>query len=295
MKTSLSAVLLAVILTACAPVINFEDISQGASVLAPDSLPQLPTLDDMLRTTPVSTSFDDVYPEALPPEITADLTSYRSLAAAPRTKGGDFILLPGLYALEAESFCLKPGTYGPGEGDGYLPAPLEGDRGEIIEKILSSYASHPAVSQRDVQVLLWAIIAQTKLLDMPAAYQATARALLTEGELFDLNGGALGLIPESVWRQLRAQIPPDIAQIYAAERELRQVLRRSAATYEELEDIAVLVGAAPPEDLIRPVARGSWAAHPGGYFVRYFPSGYQSTRVEVYVPSAGGDGGERDH
>jgi hypothetical protein len=32
------------------------------------------------------------------------------------------------------------------------------------------------------------------------------------------------------------------------------------------------------------VPSGRWSMHPDGYFVRYLPSGYSSTRVEIWVP-----------
>jgi hypothetical protein len=102
--------------------------------------------------------------------------------------------------------------------------------------------------------------------------------------LIELNGGALGFIPDSVWAGLQSQIPSELRQIYAAERELRNLLNDANYTYESLEEIAVLAGIAPAEYLIRDVPRGRWAEHPDGYFVRYFPNGYQSTRVEVLVP-----------
>jgi len=32
------------------------------------------------------------------------------------------------------------------------------------------------------------------------------------------------------------------------------------------------------------VPRGIWTLHPDGFYVRYFPSGYSITKVQVYVP-----------
>ena len=29
---------------------------------------------------------------------------------------------------------------------------------------------------------------------------------------------------------------------------------------------------------------GRWSLHPDGYYVRYIPSGYSSTRTEIWVP-----------
>ncbi len=33
------------------------------------------------------------------------------------------------------------------------------------------------------------------------------------------------------------------------------------------------------------VPEGRWSRHPDGYWVRYLPSGYSSTRLEVWVPA----------
>ena len=46
----------------------------------------------------------------------------------------------------------------------------------------------------------------------------------------------------------------------------------------------VLSGNAPLGPGSREVPSGRWSVHPDGYYVRYLPSGYSSTRVEIYVP-----------
>ncbi|MEM7736629.1 MAG: hypothetical protein AAF267_12650 [Deinococcota bacterium] len=210
----------------------------------------------------------------------ATFTDIRTL---PRN-GNGYTLTPGLYELEAESFCLRAGTHGPSAGDGYLPAPLLGDREAIVYKILATYAGSTAVSQRDAQVLIWAIVANTRYTDMSPRVQLTAAALLTEEELFTLNDGAIGLIPDQVWFELEQQIPAPVRQVYIAERRMRNLINQADSSYETLEDVAVLTGAAPAASLIREIPRGQWAAHPDGYLIRYFPSGYSRTRVEVFVP-----------
>ena len=43
---------------------------------------------------------------------------------------------------------------------------------------------------------------------------------------------------------------------------------------------------APLSTRIREVSKSRWSYHPDGYFIRFFPSGYQKTRVDVYVPYA---------
>ena len=31
-----------------------------------------------------------------------------------------------------------------------------------------------------------------------------------------------------------------------------------------------------------------WSLHPDGYYIRYFPSGYSRTKVQIYVPESKG-------
>ncbi len=56
----------------------------------------------------------------------------------------------------------------------------------------------------------------------------------------------------------------------------------TAGTFEDFERIAVLAGMAPTED--HGVRKGLWSKHPDGYYVRYFPRGYSTTTVQLWVP-----------
>jgi hypothetical protein len=280
--------ILAGLLAACSPSATenvlgdvARDAGAEAAAAAIQDAPGLPTIDDLLSTNPITTSFEDAYAERDLFGVTD--TTYTNIRSMPSSSAG-YTLTSGFYELEAESFCLRAGTHGPSDGDGYLPAPLLGERRQIVYKILSTYASNPNVSQRDAQVLLWAIIASTPFSDMSARVQATAIALLNEEELFELNNGVIGLVPDPVWFELEQQIPAPVRAIYRAERDIRNLVASANSSYETLETVAVLSGAAPASSLVRQVPRGQWAQHPEGYFVRYFPSGYSRTRVEVYVP-----------
>jgi hypothetical protein len=46
----------------------------------------------------------------------------------------------------------------------------------------------------------------------------------------------------------------------------------------------VLSGAAPRGEGSIEIPSGRWSMHPDGYYIRYIPSGYSSTRVEIWVP-----------
>jgi hypothetical protein len=248
-------------------------------------LPQLPTLESLLNKPPVTTSFADAHAEVafLDDAIPENARAF-PMTLMPRDPQGRYLLGPGLYELEAQSYCIQTGTHAPSQGDGYLYAPLQGPRAKVMQAILRRSAEKPEIEQHDVQVLLWAVIARAKLREMSPQLQRTATALLDTRELFELNGGALGLIPPQVIDKYMAKLSPRLQKVLRAEQQLRQHLERANATYQEYEQLAVLAGLAPPADVIRPTPRGRWSWHPDGYFIRYFPQGYQRMRMQVYVP-----------
>lgn len=53
---------------------------------------------------------------------------------------------------------------------------------------------------------------------------------------------------------------------------------------DETDRAAVRLGSPPLEEGDRDVPRGRWSYHPNGYFLRYFPTGYSRTEVQIYVP-----------
>lgn len=246
---------------------------------------EIPGLEGILTAEPpISTTLEDALYEA--PELDGfNPQDFILLAEMPRTPEGGFYLLPGVYEFTAQSYCLKAGTYAPRtSGDGYLYAPLLGPKADIVQRILERSVVHPEIEQRDIQVLLWAIIARHNLSDMPGDMQLTAAKLLSPEELFELNGGALGLVPEEMMQDAFANLPPLVRQTLEAEARLRRMLSSANSSYEDLERSAVLTGIAPAEDLVREIPDGRWSLHPDGFYVRYFPSGYSTTRIELYVP-----------
>jgi|Deesub1362B_J571_1020462.scaffolds.fasta_scaffold00001_29 hypothetical protein len=206
----------------------------------------------------------------------------------PRSSDGSFFPdLKGFFKFECQSYCLCPGTYGPSEergGEGYLYAPLKGPYADIIHNILKRSYAHPEIPQEDIQVLLWAIISRTKISQMSRSSQITAAKLLTKEELFRLNGGALGLVPEELLTRAMSHLPLSLQRILTAEARLRRMLTEGEALYSELEQVAVLQGDPPPEKGDREVPWGRWSFHPNGYFIRYFPDGYSRMTVEIYLP-----------
>ena len=190
---------------------------------------------------------------------------------------------PGAYEASVESFCLHAGTHGPSSGDGYLYAPLKGSKAEIIHGILLGAAEHRDIPQTAIQMLIWSIEARAKLKNLPPNLQIAAAKLLSKAELLDLNGGALGLIPDAVWKKALQSAPPEARRLLETQATIRNKLASAGTTFKEIEQLAVL--ARPPDhDGIKTV-RGRWSSHPGGFFVRYLPDGYTKMKIQVYVPT----------
>src|SRR4051794_21490483 len=206
----------------------------------------------------------------------------RSLMTLQRTPNGGFVLQPGYYMFQDQSYCLKAGTHGPGGGDGYLYAPPKGPAEDPVMTIVRNSVNHPEIHQHDIQLLLWAIIARAKFEDLSPELKATAARLLTPRQLAGLNRSALDTV-SSVANHFGG-LPEPLRQIAQAEAQLRQVLSTPGASFAEMERIAVLSGNAPMGPGSQDIPSGRWSAHPDGYYVRYIPSGYSTTRVEIWAP-----------
>ncbi|MFN2491529.1 MAG: hypothetical protein ABR501_01420 [Pyrinomonadaceae bacterium] len=208
----------------------------------------------------------------------------RSLMTLQRSPNGGFVLQPGSYSMQTQSYCLRAGTHGPGGGDGYLYAPPKGPAEDAVMSIVRNSVQHPEIHQHDVQVLLWAIISRTKFEELAPEMKSTASRLLTPRQLASLNRSALDLLPGSALDSAIGGVPGPVRQILQAEAQLRQMLTTPGTSYAEMERVAVLSGMAPLGEGSRDVPSGRWSLHPDGYYVRYLPSGYSSTRVEIWVP-----------
>ncbi|HEX6729045.1 MAG TPA: hypothetical protein VF074_03495 [Pyrinomonadaceae bacterium] len=210
--------------------------------------------------------------------------SERSMLTLQRTPNGGFVLQPGFFAMQTQSYCLKAGTHGPGGGDGYLYAPPKGPAEDAVMSVVRNSVQHPDIQQRDVQVLLWAIVARAKFEDLAGEVKTTASRLLTPRQLAALNRNALDVLSGNALTDALGGVPEPLRQIAQAEANLRQMLTTPGASFAEMERVAVLSGAAPLGEGSRDVPSGRWSVHPDGYYVRYLPSGYSSTRIEIWVP-----------
>lgn len=208
----------------------------------------------------------------------------RSLMTLQRTPNGGFVLQTGYYEMQDQSYCLKAGTHGPGQGDGYLYAPPKGPAEDAVMTIVRNSVNHPEIDQHDIQALLWAIIARAKFEDLQSNLKTVASRLLTPRQLASLNRSALDVLQGNALTDALGGVPEPLRQIAQAEAQLRQMLTTPGASFAEMERVAVLSGNAPLGPGSQSVPSGRWSLHPDGYWVRYIPSGYSSTRVEIWVP-----------
>lgn len=206
----------------------------------------------------------------------------RSLDSLPRTRNGGFTLEAGYFTFTAQSYCLHAGTHGPGGGDGYLYAPLKGAQEVAVRDILRNSVQHPGIAQSDVQSLIWAILARAKFEDLNNNLKLVAAQLLSRSQLARLNRSALDLVPNGMMSRLLPDVPGPLRAAFQAESNLRHGLTVGGASYADLESIAVLSGAVPMGEGSQQVPSGRWSDHPDGYRIRYIPSGYSQTVINIW-------------
>lgn len=244
---------------------------------------RVPLLDKVLKKQPITTSLEDAQWEDAEKDDFKP-KKFSKLTSLERTENGGFILKEGAFSMQTESYCLKAGTHGPGGGDGYLFAPTAGPAQDAIVSILHGSVAKPEIPQRDIQVLLWAIIARAKFEDLDSSVKLTASQLLTKKQLAALNRSVTDMVSLSALDRAGVKVPETLRKVLESEARLRQMLTTPGTSFAEMERVAVLSGAAPLGEGSRDVPSGRWSLHPDGYYVRYLPSGYSSTRVEIWVP-----------
>jgi len=248
-------------------------------------LGRLPGVGSLLKgEAPITTSLADARWGDATKDGFTPREAGRSLMTLQRTPNGGFVLQPGYYSMQTQSYCLHAGTHGPGGGDGYLFAPPKGSAEDAVMTVVRNSVNRPEIPQQTIQQLLWAIVARAKFEDLSPQLRATASQLLTPRQLARLNRGALDMVPGPVMDRAMGSVPGPLRQIVQAEGQLRQMLTTPGTSFAQMERVAVLSGAAPRGEGSRDVPSGRWSLHPDGYYVRYIPSGYSSTRVEIWVP-----------
>ena len=286
MRRLYSAVVVAVMLATTAIVSGDQIRLPRLPRSIPTEIPRLdrlPSLDDLLGRQPLTSSLDDAVTEV--PLLDRFNPEHGSpLLELPMGLDDGVTLVPGLWDARVQSYCLKAGTYGPTRGDGYVWAPFKGPKADVINAILTKSAYHADLPQRDVQVLLWGIIARTRVSQLPEGAKRAAQTLLSDSQIGSIDGSALDVIPDEWIRKVTGPLDGVVRRALEAENRLRQLFANPAsAAFEELERVAVLNGV-PPIREGREVPMGRWSFHPNGYFIRFMPSSYTNMQLQIYVP-----------
>jgi len=285
-KVLIVLIAIASVLTACDVL---QEVIKETTNINTDSLFENDLLNRFNKKSPISTTFDDaIYEAPFLNEFEPEQTEYHPLDIQPKTNTGDYILRSGVYSMNAQSFCLRGYTHGPSQGDGHLYAPLEGKKADLVQSILERYGNKPEIPQKNVQVLLWAIIAGADMNTLGEQHSKTLNELFTVQELLELQGkDLLSGFADNQLNELRKiaydNTSPKLRNLIEADSKIRAMVQQNKS-FQEIERIAIIAGAAPREDMIREVSKGRWSYHPEGFFVRFFPNGYPQTRVDVYVP-----------
>lgn len=203
------------------------------------------------------------------------------LTGLARSGNGGFVLQPGYYSMLAQSYCLHAGTHGPGGGDGYLYAPVKGSAKDAVETILRNSPNHPDIEQRDIQMLLWAIVAKAKFENLDSRLKLVAARLLSKKQLAGLNRSALSALSSA---NSLVGLPGPLRTVLEAESRMRSMLTLPGSSFSDIERVAVLGGVAPRGEGSVDTPATRWNQHPDGYWVRYKPNGYSNTNVEIWVP-----------
>jgi len=195
-----------------------------------------------------------------------------SLMELPQTEDGEIVLSEGFYEAEFKSYCLQPGTPSPSDRDAYRQGALTAYRKDIVETILRNSLKKPGLEQRNIQLLLWSVVSGSDFRRLSWEVQATAGQLLSRKQIFELKGGVIGIV-----KTVSLALPET-----GANNKLKQLFDMGTSSYELYERVAVLQQAS--EIRRAEVKKDQWYKQPDGYWLRYFPSGYQHVKIQVYVP-----------
>src|SRR5687767_13374176 len=197
-----------------------------------------------------------------------------SLNNLASTQDGGFVLSPGFYEAEFKTYCLQPGTPDPSQGDAYLQSPVTGYRKEIVQTVLLRSRNMPEMNQKNIQLLLWSVVSGSDFNKLSYAVQADARQLLTPKQIFELQGGVIGLIKTVSYQ----------SGLLNTNSDMRRLFEIGTSSYENFERLAVL---RESSKVTRTgIKYDTWYKQKENYYLRYFPLSYQKVRIQVFVPDS---------
>lgn len=236
---------------------------------------------ESITTEAITTNFKDCNRSDLKNSDFGKSEKLMNLCSSNFSKEG-YLLKPGYYTINLKSFCLKAGTYAPSKGDGYLYAPLKGNRKDIIDSLVKNWYLHQDIPQQQVQSLIWGVIAKSSFKNLGTDLQMVAARLLTKKQLLQLSKMGLDFMPDHLMSKAKSNLPQPIQMALEAENKIRNYFNSSSSNFADLERLAMLGGINPQKSEI---AYGTWGLHPKGYWVSYQPHGYSQMTVQIYVPN----------
>lgn len=238
------------------------------------------TLPAGMNDKPISTGLGDaIHLDTLP--STFEPEAFKPLTDLDRTDDGAFVLKTGIYEAYVQSYALDAGDVNASKPGGYYPAPIKGKKAKILAALFKYAELHPDVPQGDIQQLVWAIVGGVDLEKMSPAVQQTAARVLPKDTLKQMQGAAQAkMLQDAIMNMLNQRL----AKNPAVQQQMNQM--NNAMTQIQQQAAQLAPSFKSEADADTPVARGTWAQMPGGFFVRYLPEGYLKTRVQVIVPDA---------
>ena len=230
------------------------------------------------KTSAITTSFaDTIHLDSLTGIV--EPKAFKPLTGLDRTDDGAFILKPGIYEVYAQSYTLDPGDANSTKAGGYFPAPIKGTKAKIVAALLKQVELHPDVAQADIQQLLFAIVQGTDLEKMPPTIQQTAVRVLPHNIIQQMQGATQAKALEN---SLMNMLNQRLSKNQAAQQQMNKISDAMKQVQQQTAGLAPSFKA--DAEASEPVARGTWAGMPGGFYVRYLPDGYMKTRLQVMVP-----------
>ncbi len=235
---------------------------------APPPAPPAPT---------ITTSFKNPLGKAVPAEAVTFLDA-KPLDQQPRAPGGGYVLAPGSYEMEVETYALSPGKAAGGERTSYLAAELEGPRAKIVAKVLERASWRPDVFQEETQQIIWAIATRAWLNPAHPTISVTLHIVLDDAELNQINANAVLAYRDDTMQRMLKKVPPEAHEALIAQNKMRRLFLAPNASYADMEAVAV------PRLGDEGRGAGTWTDTGRGYLIRFLPRNYRQATVQIVVP-----------
>lgn len=270
--------------TLLAATVALPALAQFGDLIKPPKIDiKIPSLAELTSgEAPLTTTFEDVKDYGWPELDRLQPKDFVTLTQTDRNDKFTYSLQPGRFALELRSFCARGYSHGPTEGMGYLSGPWKGGKSAFLQELLARYNRSTDVDQKDMQLLVWAVLSRVKPKDMKGGAQTALLKLMGDKGPELMAEGALDHLSDQVTGQVFRQADRAMRPLLEFDNKMRGLYAQANAPFEEFERLAILPAPATPPKTNVP--RGRWLLHPSGYLCRFFPAGYSKTRLEVVVP-----------